>query len=325
MNNFVKKTLDAGGDIQPLLIPPELTNGTALFNPSIFVDGDDLILNLRHCQYTLYLAEKNKFEHTEGPLVYLHPENDRTLTTTNFFCKLEKDLTIKEQWKIDTSEFDIKPVWQFVGLEDARLFRWDGKLYISGVRRDTKPTGEGRMELSEIKVSDDGVKEVSRWRIPPPNDPNSYCEKNWMPIIDMPYHYVKWCTPTEIVKVDSEKQTCETVDLIEQDIQTPKDLRGGTHVIPWNGGHIAIVHEVDLAKSKAGRKNGIYTHRIIVWDKNWKIIKYSDSFSFMSARIEFVCGMAEYEGDLLITFGFQDNAAYILRAPKSVIEDMING
>ena len=325
MNNFVKKVLDAGGDIQPLIIPPELTNGTALFNPSIFVDGDDLILNLRHCQYTLYLAEKNKFEHTEGPLVYLHPENDRTLTTTNFFCKLDKDLTIKEQWKIDTSKFDINPVWQFVGLEDARLFKWDEKLYISGVRRDVKPTGEGRMELCEIKVSDDGVKEVSRWRIPPPNDPNSYCEKNWMPILDMPYHYVKWCNPTEIVKVDPKKQTCKTVNLVDQNIQTPKDLRGGTQVIPWEDGHIAIVHEVDLAKSKAGRKNGIYTHRIIVWDKDWKIVKYSDSFSFMSARIEFVCGMAEYEEDLLITFGFQDNAAYILRTPKSVIEEMIHG
>ena len=95
--------------------------------------------------------------------------------------------------KVDTSLFDTyEPMWDFVGLEDARLFRWNDKLYMSGVRRDTTTNGQGRMELSELEVGVDYVKEISRVRIEAPNNPDSYCEKNWMPITDLPNHYVKW-------------------------------------------------------------------------------------------------------------------------------------
>jgi len=44
----------------------------------------------------------------------------------------------------------------------------------------------------------------------------------------------------------------------------------------------------------------------------------------MSAKIEFACGMAKYKNDYLITFGFQDNSAFILRVPGTVLEDFIN-
>ena len=40
----------------------------------------------------------------------------------------------------------------------------------------------------------------------------------------------------------------------------------------------------------------------------------------MDALIEFNCGLAEVGDDLLITFGFQDNAAYILKMPKIILE-----
>ena len=67
-------------------------------------------------------------------------------------------------------------MWDFIGLEDARVVRWGGNLYITGVRRDTKINGEGRMELSEID-SLESANEISRVRIEPPNNPDSYCEK----------------------------------------------------------------------------------------------------------------------------------------------------
>lgn len=56
------------------------------------------------------------------------------------------------------------------------------------------------MELSLISS---GAKETERSRIEPPT--KSYCEKNWMPILDMPFHYVKWTSPTEVVKVNTKK------------------------------------------------------------------------------------------------------------------------
>jgi len=322
--SFVNDVLNNGGLIKPLIIPSDQTNGTGLFNPSVYIDNGRLLVNIRHCQYTIYHSELGKYEHEYGPLVYLNPENDITLTTTNYLCKLSYQLDLEKIYKVDTSMLDVKPIWEFVGLEDVRLCRWDEKLYFSGVRRDTTPNGVGRMELSEIDLTQDSAKEVSRFRIPAPPPDTSYCEKNWMPILDMPYHYVKWSNPTEVVKVDPITKTCKTVFLGTY-VEKPYDYRGGSQVIPFGDYRICIAHTVDLRKSEAGRKNAVYRHAFIVWDKDWNVVKYTEPFAFMGARIEFCCGMAKQGNDVYITFGFQDNAAYILKTSVKFIEGFING
>jgi hypothetical protein len=145
-----------------------------------------------------------------------------------------------------------------------------------------------------------------------------------MPINDLPYHFIKWSNPTEIVKVDPEKQTCETV-FLGTPVQAPYDYRGGTNVIRFNDYYIAIAHTVNLFWSQAGRKKATYRHVLIVWDKDWNVVKYCEPFDFMGGEIEFCTGITQIGIDeFLITFGFQDNAAYLLNTPKKIIEDMIN-
>ena len=284
-NNICKIALINGGEISPLIISKELTEGTGLTNPSILrVDGK-LMLNIRHVQYALYHSEKNqKFQSPYGSLVYLNPEDDITLTTRNFLCELNPiTLEISNVNEVDTSEMDKKPLWEFVGLEDARLVNWDNKTILTGVRRDTTTNGEGRMELSEIV----DFKEVSRSRIEPPKD--SYCEKNWMPILDMPNHYVKWANPTEIVKVDPIKKTSETVKLVKQKVDFKRDLRGGSQVVKYKDYWVALTHEVDLWNDERGAKDAQYYHRFIVWDKDWNIVKYSDEFKCLYFKDAYRC------------------------------------
>ena len=322
MIHLAKAALDSGGKIQPLVIPSELTNGTGLFNPSIYNDNGKLYFNLRHCQYTLYSSELGIHEHPYGPLLYFNPENDLTLTTTNYFGELNDDLTTKWFHKVDTSKLDVQPVWEFVGLEDARIVRWDNKIYISGVRRDTKTNGEGRMELSELEITEDSVKEVSRFRIPAPFNDDSYCEKNWMPILDKPYHYWKWCNPVEIVKADPINKTCEQVYL-GNDYFFNSDQRGSGQIIPFEDGYLMLIHETFLHSSELGKKDGTYRHRFIYWSKDYRVISKTELFSFLDAKIEFAAGLAEQGDDLIISFGFQDNAAYVIRMPKMVVKDML--
>jgi predicted GH43/DUF377 family glycosyl hydrolase len=321
---FVKQVLDNGGKIKPLIIPPNQTNGTGLCNPSVLVKEDKILVNLRHIQYTLYHSELKKYEHPYGPLVYLNPDNDNTLTTTNFICELDEDLNISYFSKVDTSEFDKQPLWEFVGLEDARLMEWDGRLYLCGVRRDLDTIGTGRMELSEIEITENSVKEISRFRIPGPPPDKEYCNKNWMPVLDLPYHFVKWTNGTEIVKVNVQNNSTESI-VIKNWVQHDRDLRGGSQVLSYKGGYLTLNHETDLYRSEAGRKDATYRHRFTFWDEDWNIQKISKQFSFLNAKIEFACGMAKYKEDYLITFGFQDNAAYILRVPGQFMEDFIHG
>jgi len=326
--NLVHKSVQAGGKLAPLVIKEGLSKGTGLMNPSIFIDDDgEIIVNLRHVNYSLYHSEKDMmFPSAWGPLAYLHPEKDMNLRTYNYLCKLDKDLNLTDYTLVDTTALDIPPVWEFVGLEDARVVKWDGKYYLAGVRRDTKPNGEGRMELSEIELDKVNwkAKEISRFRIPAPGKNNSYCEKNWYPIIDKPYHFVKWTSPTEIVKVSLDDQVgCEQVSE-KKTFPTLFDQRGGSQMIPWNEYYISISHEVNLFNNYLVQKNGVYRHRLCVWDSEYNLVGLSpENFSFLDAHIEFCAGAAKLGDDLLVTFGFSDNAAFVLKVPNTVVESMI--
>ena len=292
-------------------------------NPSIYIHNNKILVNLRAVNYTFYHSEKKLFQHPYGPLTYIHPENDVHLRTRNFYLELDDKYEITRVDEIDTSKFPDKQLWEFVGLEDVRIFLWDGKLYTTGVRRDLDTIGTGRMELCEIEVHDNRVVEVSRVRIEPPNNQKSYCEKNWMPILDLPYHYIKWGNPTEVVKVNPETGTSEIVFLGEKKY-IPRDLRGGSQVVPWRDYYVAITHEVDLFKSETDRKDAIYKHRVCFWDKNFNLVKWTEDFSIMGGHVEFCVGLAQQGSDFLMTFGFQDNAAYLLKFPEKLFEDLIN-
>lgn len=322
--NFVKLALENGGSIHPLVIPSCDLNGPSLTNASVYVDGGKVWVNLRNINYTLYHSEIKRFEHPWGPLVYIHPENDMHLRTWNIMCEMDENMRVKKYYRVDTSTLDKDPMWEFVGLEDARIVRWDDKLYLTGVRRDLDTIGTGRMELSEIEITDTHAKEISRVRIPTTNKNDSYCEKNWMPIIDMPFHYVKWTNGTEVVRYDPEKQITETVVLHDWKDLGCVDLRGGSQVIPLGDQYrFCLNHETFLTQSPQGRKDGVYRHRFVVWDKDWNIVKVSRRFSFMNAEIEFAVGMIEYKNDYLITFGYQDNAAFLVKVSQKFVHEFV--
>lgn len=321
---FTQLALANGGVIKPLLTNSEDLSGPALTNPSIIVRNGKILVNIRNVNYTLYHAELNRFEHMWGPLSYIHPEQDNHLRTWNYVAELNDDLDIIWYSKVDTSEFDTyQPQWDFVGLEDVRLVDWGGKLYGIGVRRDLDNVGTGRMEISELRIEDRNVKEVSRYRIPGVYPDNEYCMKNCTPIEDKPFHLLKWTNPTALMKFEEGKET-EVFETNGYDDQISGHMRGGSQVIKFNGGYLTIIHETDMYSSERGMKDATYRHRFVFWDKNFVSRKVSKLFSFMNMKIEFCCGMCSFGEDFLITFGGQDNAAYILKVSKKVVEDFIN-
>ena len=324
--NLVHKSVSQGGKLAPLILPHSLTSGMGLMNPSIFIDDDgDILVNIRHVNYTLYHSEHDqRFFSPWGPLSYLHPEKDQRLVTTNYLCRLDKDLNIINYTEVDYSKLNVPPIWEFVGEEDCRITQWDGNYYLIGVRRDTTINGQGRMEYSKIELDKTNwtAKEVQRVRIPPPIDVNSYCEKNWMPILDMPYHFVKWAMPTEIVKANPDKSECEQV-LTKSTPTVPIDQRGGTNIVSWGDYYIAFTHEVKLWRNYLEQKDSIYRHRMIVWDKEFNFVGLSNSFAFLDTPIEFCVGAAVRNGKLLLSFGVQDNAAFVLEVPKKVVNGLV--
>lgn len=325
MGNLVQKAVAYGGKLAPLVISDGLTSGTGLMNPSVFIDDDgDILVNLRHVNYTLCHSENTQqFPNRWGPLSYLHPEKDQTLRTENYICKLDENLSMINYSHVKMLDLHT-PIWEFIGLEDARLVQWDGDYYLVGVRRDTTTNGQGRMEYSKIDLDKStwSIKETQRVRIPALFDDNSYCEKNWVPVNDKPYHFIKWSSPVEVIKANPNKPESEQVSLREN-IKPPVDQRGSSHLVKWGNVYISIAHEVYLFKNYLSQKDAYYRHRLLVWDDQLNLVGFSKKFSFLDARIEFCAGAAVHGDDLLISFGFQDNAAFILRTPKVVVEDLI--
>jgi hypothetical protein len=346
LKNLSQLSIAKGGKLSPLLIPGEQVSGNGLCNASVFIDDNgDILCNIRHVHYTLYHSTLDqKFYSGWGCLAYLNPEDDCRLITGNYLCKLDPEtLYVKEHHLINTSKHDITPVWNFVGLEDARVFRWEGKLYICGVRRDTKDNGEGRMELCEIQYLNGKYIEVSRDRINPPLF--THLEKNWMPVLDKPYHFINWPNPTKVYKANPLDKGIETAQageltVITSEIVTekteivnvenitgrklnaPLSLRGGSQVITLGDYYVCCVHETHWWNNETGCKDAMYNHRFIFWDKDWNYVKVSEAFKFMDGQIEFCCGLAEQGDSLLLSFGFVDNAAYILKMPKSILNDL---
>lgn len=322
--NLVQRAVKYGGKLAPLVIPTE--SKTGLCNPSVFVDDDgEILVVLRHVNYTLLHAEnKQKFPSRWGPLSYLHPEKDQALRTINYLVRLDNNLSITDHTQIKMLDLHT-PIWEFTGLEDCRMVKWDGCYYIVGVRRDTTPNGQGRMEYSLLDIDKRlfTASEKHRVRIPAPGSNDSYCEKNWIPVLDKPYHFIKWTCPTELVKANAWQPETEQV-FVRQTLTPPNDQRGSSQLVRWGNMYISITHEVQLFKNYLNQKDAVYRHRLVLWDDQLNVVGLSpENFSFLDGQIEFCAGAAKHGGDLLISFGFQDNAAFVLRIPGGVVEDMI--
>ena len=260
--------------IQPIYIKSDGIMG-GLCNGSLCYHNNILHLILRNVEYTLHCSEGEEKHQSanEGPVSYYHKDFDLTLKTINFYCTLNPQTLVLESYnKINTTKCDSPPLWCFIGLEDARLVNWSNKYYAIGVRRDTTIIGQGRMEFSEldIKLNEvNEVNEVNRIRIESPNVCN-YCDKNWMPIKNKPFHFVRWTNPVEIVEANLDTKTSKVIYTNNIKFEFPYELRGGSQLIEWDtNNYLSIIHETDYQpRNFNGFKNGNYFHRFVIWQKH---------------------------------------------------------
>lgn len=325
IENFCKYCVLQGGELFPINVSAEDSARLGICNPSIFDDGDKIYISLRNVNYMLFNNKNKKYQTFFGEGVYATPDDDLHLRTRNYLAEYDLETnSIKSYNLIDTSDFDIEPKWDFIGLEDVRLVRWNNKLYATGCRRDVKENGESRMELSEIDPKTG--KELSRVRINAPGDNTSYCEKNWVPVLDMPFHYIKWTNPTELVKVNPETGECQSLFVKEQNqdiLKTNRALRGSSQIIPFGNGYIALMHEVDLSQTELKRKDCRYYMKWIMFDKEFNITHASDEFNFLNFDIEFTNGLMYKDNYFYIPFAVMDNISFLLKVEKNIVCNFI--
>ena len=113
-------------------------------------------------------------------------------------------------------------------------------------------------------------------------------------------------------------------DFLNKPLDLPLGLRGSSQVIPFgdNGDRICVTHETHFFWHQNKKKDAQYYHRFIIWDKDWNIKKVSEQFKFMDAMIEFACGLVIKDNNFIITYGYQDNAAYALKMPIQLLDKL---
>jgi hypothetical protein len=203
---------------------------------------------------------------------------------------------------------------KYIGIEDIRLFNFKDKIYYIGSTFD-KSTNKIKITSNEFDL--DKNYEINL--INPTFKTDFDWEKNWVFFENNDELFIiyKWY-PIQICKIDYNKKELNIV----KELKTPNkffNFRGSTNGVLFDNKIWFIIHSQNVINDKKH-----YFHRFVVWDKNWNIIKTSKIFSFLNGHIEFCAGVAVHGDQLLITFGFQDNSAFILEIPLSAVNNFIN-
>ena len=259
--------------------PPE---GWRAMNPSVARIGDKLMCVIRTVNYTIS---------SEGH--YLMPEGETAIRARNWLAELNIDLKVNSATEILPPEnWPSPPAYgEVIGWEDMRLFDCNGLPCVSATVRELYADGMCRQVFASI----DGER-LTNWRV---MSPEGRHEKNWAPIADNRASYLYLSDPTRVVHTNRDILADSTPSIAAE------NFRGGSQLIPLDGGWLGLIHEVPHFHR--------YSHRFIWLDADFRLAKVSTQFRFLGTHgIEFAAGMAWLDDErLVISFGVADAEAWL--------------
>ena len=264
---------------------------------------------------------------------YRTPDN-APFHARNFLLRLSDDLGIQSAAEIlppaDMPEPAWKPVpgtdrWEqfpVYGFHDLRLFTWRGGLWGSADVRELTAEGWCEQVLARIEKFGPATRRLTDWRVLRPDylRPEGFRvhEKNWMPqVAGDRLQFIYLCDPTRVVD-DRGSTVSETTPAI-----AAPQFRGGSQLIAFDGGWLALIHEVPFWPSQRPRR--FYRHRFVWFDETNMLRRVSRPFFFHKKGVEFAAGLAWHtDGErLLISYGVADREAWIATASAGEVRSAL--
>jgi len=260
-------------------------------NPSVARRGDDIVLLLRSVNFRL--TEEGEYR----------TPNDQPVHTRTFLLRLDLQLDTLSSIEVQPPAHRAPPVVpEVLAFENARLFAWRGELWCSGCIREPTPQGWCEQVLARVEEVAPGSCRLSDWRALRPEGPGRR-QNNWMPHVSGDrLQFIYLCDPTRVV--DEQARTdVEATPAIAAD-----QFRGGTQAIAFDGGRLALVHEVGVRDRRR-----CYQHRFVWFDTGNLLRGVSRPFFFAEKGVEFAAGLAWHPDGkrLLISYGVGDREAWI--------------
>ena len=225
------------------------------------------------------------------------------IRTHNHVVEMDRSWKVVKSTEIEDVSGLPRTKYPVEGFEDCRLFERGGRYYASTTVRDLREDGHHEMAVLTL---DEG------WRATRVDVVRDYeaarVQKNWMPVVGRSVGradgttFLYLCDPTVVID-------CAPGGTVELARSAPPrclvDLRGGSQVVPHEGGWLCVTHEV------AWRPERVYLHRFVRLNAEFQVTAVSDPFYFCRVGIEFCAGLARDGDKLVASFGVNDASAHL--------------
>jgi hypothetical protein len=222
----------------------------------------------------------------------------RRICNRNFLAELDEDLRLKWVSEIPTPWVEAQDAVS-LGFEDTRLFSLNGSLhFLANIRHGSKNC----YMITAKLAGTDAAPVLEDVRAHPHSAPERD-EKNWMPIAEhSEFQAVYFPCPT--IVIDDEAEIARHQPALGLD-----HLRGGSQLVAWQGGYLALVHEYSHV---ALRRH--YLHRFVSFDAEFRLVGMTDAFVFFGHPIEFALGLTWHPDGvrLIASFGLNEEEAWLM-------------
>lgn len=234
-----------------------------------------------------------------------------------WFAEMDSDLRITDMYELECiGELEFRR-----GVEDGRLFWRDGSWWMTGVILEKPHTPIARMGLFKI----DTKHRFAFFEEKYPGTADNVVEKNWGVVAgeaveEFDYIY----SPNSIFKGGKIKKLKEPGKF--------KGIRGGTQLIPWDDGYLAVGHITrvigkrifnHMTFSVQEPKLRDYTHVFIKYKKSGEIERISEEFIFNVGGVEFASGLMQLEDKIYITYGHNDVEGWMATLDVETVREML--
>jgi glycosyltransferase involved in cell wall biosynthesis len=299
-------------DLPPLLDEPSY----AVFNPSIASHNGKLFVNLRWSNYRIGTRPSGTWRRDIHSGLWIDAGGPDGIRTVNEFAELSITVdtaTVGNRRRIrhpadHPDDAPRIPTALVQGYEDLRIFRLRGRWWASATVRDRHATARAEITVLELEEAHDTFA-VSRAHVQRSYEAEKH-QKNWVPLVHQDaLRFVYESDPTIILRFDPETRSSILSTRTEPD-SLLTTLRGSSQAIPFalhgEPGFLYVVHEAFARPT--GR---VYTHRILWLDARFRVQHASDPFYFTKPGVEFCAGLAEHEDSFVMSFGVDDERAFL--------------
>ena len=304
----VKSLKDFGGSAKKLLrYADQRDRKWSAFNPSIAMNPDGKIgMVLRSSNYILGQTHR-----------YNAITTGNDIQNRVWFAELNDKLNIIDMYELEVVGEKFKR-----GVEDARLFWRDGVWHMTAVILEREHTRIARVGYFRINTDTKQAIFLEKYEVPDSLAP----EKNWGMVADgavKEFDYIYG--PNKIFKNGKIKALA--------DAEEYKKIRGGSQLIPWGDGYLAVCHITRMIAKEAlfnpttfsMEKIALrsYTHVFVEYDKSGQIKKVSEEFLFNIPGVEFAAGLLQLRDKVYISYGREDSESWLASLDVKTVKEML--